>query len=105
MWCAQCRQAPLLGRALRRDAVGGFERSVLPILTVVFSVEELQPNLPMDKNRSIDLDSRRNHAGPISLENQKRNFLTVLLPENTVTQKRFLCFSNCLYDQETIEWE
>jgi len=43
--------------------------------------------------------------GRISLENQKCNFLTVLLSENTVTQKIFLRFFNILYDQETIEWE
>jgi len=41
----------------------------------------------------------------ISLGNQKRNFLTVLLPENTVAPKKCARVFSGLYDQETIEWE
>jgi hypothetical protein len=54
---------------------------------------------------SIVAETMRKIFGRISLENQKCNFLTVLLSENTVTQKIFLRFFNILYDQETIEWE
>jgi len=39
------------------------------------------------------------------VENQKRNFLTVLLPENTVAPKELARFFSGLYNQETIEWE
>jgi hypothetical protein len=39
------------------------------------------------------------------LQNQQRNFLTVCLPEHTVTQEEFASIFKLLYDQETIEWE
>jgi hypothetical protein len=41
----------------------------------------------------------------ISLGNQKRNFLTVLLPGNTVAPRKFARVFSGLCDQETIEWE
>jgi hypothetical protein len=65
----------------------------------------LAPHAEIERSTSIVGEATGKTCGAISLKNQKRNFLTVLLPEWTVAPENLACVFRSLYNQETIEWE
>jgi hypothetical protein len=65
----------------------------------------LAQHAEIDRSTSIVGETTEKICGAISLKNQKRNFLTVLLPEYTVAPEKLVCVFSSLYNQETIEWE
>jgi hypothetical protein len=82
---------------------------VLSCLTVVFRPRRLQAiqrdTDKFDRLMAIVCETSGNFLGWKIVENQKRHFLTVLLPENTDTPKKLARIFSRLYNQETIEWE
>lgn len=81
---------------------------MLSCLTVVFRLRRLQAiqrdTDKFDRLMSIVGETSGNFFGWKIVENQKRNFLTVLLPENAVAPRKLARFFSGLYNQETIEW-